>query len=91
MLEKIAIKIIHFIQNVCMKAKDYFIGLKSTDQHLGVGGGGHSPHILVGMCHGKVKNGGLRSSSSMKVGVSGTNTGHYWTHLAGTLAGRMQQ
>ena len=29
----------------------------------GTGGGGHSPHILVhvGMCHGKVKNGGLRS------------------------------
>ena len=72
------------------KAKDYFIGLKSTDQHLGVGGG-HSPHILVGMCHGKVKNGGLRSGSSVKMGVSGTNIGHYWTRLAGTLAARVRQ
>ena len=24
-------------------------------------GGGYSPHILVGMCRGNVKNGGLRS------------------------------
>ena len=27
----------------------------------GSGGGGYSPQILVGMCRGKVKNGGLRS------------------------------
>ena len=27
----------------------------------GGGGGGDSPQILVGMCRGKVKNGGLRS------------------------------
>ena len=27
----------------------------------GGGGGGHSPRIFVGMCHGKVKYGGLRS------------------------------
>ena len=47
-------------------------------------GGGHSPHILVGMCRGKVKNGGLRNySSSVKIEVSGTNIGHPGTDFAG--------
>ena len=31
------------------------------------GGGGHSAHILVGMCHGEVKNVGLWSGSSVKI------------------------
>ena len=34
------------------------------------GGGGHSTHILVGMCHGEVKNVGLWSCSSVKMQVS---------------------
>ena len=36
---------------------------------VNAGGGGHSPHILVGMCHGKVKKGG-GASSSVKMRVS---------------------
>ena len=38
------------------------------------GGGGHSPQILVGMCHGKVKNGGLWSESSVKMRGSGAGS-----------------
>ena len=61
----------------------------------GGGGGELSAHILEGMCHSKVKNGGLRSGSSVKMrgsgagssvklGVSGSDCR---TRLAGTLAG----
>ena len=35
------------------------------------GGGGHSTHSLVGMCHGEVKNVGLWSGLSVKMLVSG--------------------
>ena len=44
------------ILHVCV----YFVcGLERVNR--GGGGGGHSPRIFVGMCHGKVKYGGLRS------------------------------
>ena len=43
---------------------------QSTNPGVGGGGGGHSPHILVGMWRGKVFK---------KMGVSGTNTGHSGT------------
>ena len=35
------------------------------------GGGGDSTHILVGMCHGEVKNVGLWSGLSMEIILSG--------------------
>ena len=41
----------------------------------GGGGGGHSAHSLVGMCHGKVKNGGLRSGLSSSVKMQGSGAG----------------
>ena len=44
------------------------------------GGGGFSTHIMVGMCHRKVTNGGggggSGTSSRVKMGVSGTHIGH---------------
>ena len=62
---------------------------RSVDPFLGFGegarpggGGGHSLQILVGMCHGNVKNGGSRASSSVKMRVSGTDfVGCIWLAL----------
>ena len=51
--------------------------LGSKEQFPGGGGGGehlHSPNILVGMCCGKVKNGGSGASSSVTMGGSGANS-----------------
>ena len=61
------------------------------------GARGHSVHILVGMCHGKLKNGGLRSSSSMKMRGSRVDSSMKWgfpeltcrTRLAGCNPGAL--
>ena len=44
------------------------------DWPQGPGGGGHSTHILVGMCHDEVKNVGLWSGLSVKMLLSGAGS-----------------
>ena len=63
---EINIKTNEHLARVRILKKNYhkcYSGLECTQLQCasGGGGGGHSPQILVGMCHGKVKNGGLRS------------------------------
>ena len=47
------------------------LGLRGVVSAVVMGGGGHSSHIVAGMCSGKVKQGG--SGTSMKIGLSGTD------------------
>ena len=50
-----------------------------------IGGGGHSTHILVGMCHGEVKNVGLWNGLSVKMLVSGAGASvKRWVSEAGS-------
>ena len=54
---------------------------------LGGTGGGDSTNILVGMCHGEVKNMGLWSGLSVKMMVSGAAASvKRWVSRAGSSA-----